>query len=139
MDELPYGRKCKKSFFICFICVGVTVSCLTPVSVFQTSTEPQELPPSTQEPQGLIQLAAGTRNVCKLVMIIIREAQELPPTTQEPQGLIQLAAGTRSVCKMVTIIIREPQELPPTTQEPQWLRLAAGTRNVCKILYINHR
>ncbi len=57
--------------------------------------EPQELPPTTQEPKGLIQLAAGTRNVCK--MVIIREPQELPPTTQEPQGLIQLAAGTRNV------------------------------------------
>jgi hypothetical protein len=79
--------------------------------------EPQELPPTTQEPQGLIQLAAGTRNVCKMVMIIIREPQELPPTTQELLGLIQLAAGTRKFCKMVIIILREPQEIQLTTQE----------------------
>jgi hypothetical protein len=52
-----------KSHFLFALRVGVTVSCLIPVSVFQTITEPQELPPTTQEPQGLIQLAAGTRNV----------------------------------------------------------------------------
>jgi hypothetical protein len=108
-----------KSHFLVVLCVGVTVSCLTPVSVFQTRTEPQELPPTTQEPLGLTQLAAGTRNVCKMVPIIIREPQKLRLRTQKPQGLIQLAARTRNVCKMVMIIIREPQELLPTTQELQ--------------------